>query len=138
MRRLSLVLPLLLAACGSSTGPTQQPSLEFESEILFGIPTLATTAVGSEGMIQVTGVIHTIGTGFTLTGTVTVTGPNALTLEIDAYDNKPGVYFPVQNFYRAELRLLAPGDYDLSVNHNIHSPAPGLRERVYHQTVHVN
>ena len=108
------------------------------SNILFGIPTQPTTAVGSEGMIEITGVMPTAGSGFTLSGKVTLTSANELTLEIDAYDNAPGGPFPVQNYYRARLRMLAPGDYAVQVIHNIHEPAPGLRERVYRQSVHVN
>lgn len=137
MRRLPLAL-LLLAGCGSTTEPVTQPSLQFESHILAGIPTLATTAVGSEGMILVTGVIHTEGTGFTLTGMVSLSASHALTLEITAQDNAPGNFFPVQNYYQARLQQLPKGDYDLSVTHNIRAPAPGSRERVYHQTVHVD
>jgi hypothetical protein len=89
-------------------------------------------------MIKVTGVVHTEGTGFTLRGRVSVTGPNALTLDVDAEDNAPGLPFAVQNLYHATLGRMAPGDYDLSINHNIHDPAPGTHLRVYHQTVHVN
>jgi len=137
MGRSLLVLPLLVLGC-SSTGPNDLPSLHFESQVQPGIPTLPPSAVGGTGTIMITGVIHTESTGFTLRGRVTVPEPNVLLLEVDAEDNAPGLPFPVQNLYRATLGLLAPGDYDLSVTHNIHDPAPGSRLRVYHQTVHVN
>lgn len=137
MRRLSLVSSLFVLGC-SSTAPSDLPSLRFESQVQPGIPTLPPSAVGGQGTIMITGVIHTESTGFTLRGKVTLSGPNALLLEVDAEDNAPGLPFPVQNLYRATVGLLAPGDYDLSVNHNIHDPAPGSRLRVYHQTVHVN
>jgi hypothetical protein len=137
MRRLSLLLPLLVAGCGSPTASTPKPTLEFISSILIGIPTLPAAAVGTEGMIEVTGVIHTDGTGFSLSGAVTLTGQHTLTLEIEAQDNAPGEPIPSQNYYRARLRMLAPGDYDLSVIYDIHSPPPGLRQRVFHETVHV-
>jgi hypothetical protein len=137
MRRVSLLLSLFFLGC-SSTAPNELPSLQFESQVQPGIPTLPPSAVGGEGTIMITGVIHTESTGFTLRGKVTVSGPNALLLEVDAEDNAPGLPFPVQNLYRAKVGLLAPGDYDLSINHNIHDPAPGSRLRVFHQTVHVN
>jgi len=138
MRRLSLALSLLLAGCGSTTEPTKQPSLHFASQHVFGFPTLATAAVGGEGTIVVTGIIHTVGTGFSLTAHVSLTAPNAIILEITVQDNKTGDPLPVQNYYEADLGMLTPGDYDLSVIHNIRDPAPGSRLRVYHQTVHVN
>jgi hypothetical protein len=137
MRRSLLVLPLLLLGC-SSTAPSDQPSLRFESQVQPGIPTNPPSAVGGQGTIMITGVIHTESTGFTLRGKVTVSAPNVLLLEVDVEDNAPGLPFPVQNLYRATVGLLAPGNYDLSINHNIHDPAPGSRLRVYHQTVHVN
>jgi hypothetical protein len=40
-------------------------------------------------MIEVTGVIHTIGTGLSLSGAVTLTGQHPLTFEIEAQDNAP-------------------------------------------------
>jgi hypothetical protein len=137
MRKSSLLL-LLLAACGSPTGPSMQPDLEFESGIVFGIPTLPTVAVASEGMIVVTGVIPTLGSGFTLSPNLSLTAGNTLTLDINVTETATGFGFPAQNFYRARMRSLAPGDYDLSVIHSIHDPSPLRRERVYHQTVRVN
>ena len=137
MPRHSLVAVVLLAACGS-TAPNRVSSLVFESTVLAGIPTLPTSAVPTPGMIEITGVIPTIGTGFRLSGKVTLTRANQLTLVIDAYDNAPGAPFPAQNLYKARLGQLAPGDYDVSVIHDVHEPAPGVRERVFHPTVHVN
>lgn len=134
----SLLPPfLLLAACSSPTEPTTTATMDFRSTILFGIPTLAPTAVGSEGEILVSGVIHTVGTGFTFTATLSVSAGNEITVEIDGRDNAPGLPFPVQNYYRGAIRKLAPGDYDVSIVYDIHHPAPGRRERVFHQTVRV-
>lgn len=134
MRRLSLVL--LIAACGSPTEPNH-PTLRFENQVVFGIPTLPTTAVGGNASILVTGVIQTTSSGFSLFGGLQAGTGHALTVQIDVYLTGPGFNFLTQNFYRAQVGSLAPGDYDLSVIHVIHDPLPLRRERVYHQTVRV-
>jgi hypothetical protein len=136
MRRLSLVL-LVLAACGSPTEPNF-PTLVFENGVVFGIPTLPITAVGGTGSIVVSGVIQTDGGGYSLFADLHPGPSNLLTLQVDVYLTGPGFHFLTQNFYRARLQSLAPGDYDLSVIHVLHDPAPGRRERAYHQTVHVD
>lgn len=40
-------------------------------------------------------------------------------------------------YYRATVRNLPAGRYDLSVIHNHHAPSPGFRVRVFHDTVRV-
>ena len=135
MRRVSLVL--LLAACGSPTEPNH-PRLKFENGVVFGIPTLPITAVGGSGSILVSGVIQTATGGFSLFADLHAGAGNALTLQVDVYLTGPGLNFLTQNFYRAELQSLLPGDYDLSVIHVLHDPSPLRRERVYHQTVRVH
>lgn len=135
MRRISLVL--LLAACGLPTEP-HHPTLQFENGVVFGIPTLPTTAAGGSGSILVTGVIQTTSSGFSLFADLQAGTGNALTLQIDVSLTGPGFNFLTQNYYRAQIRALAPGDYDLSVVHVLHDPGPLRRVRVYHQTVRVN
>ena len=135
MRRLSIVL--LLAACGSPTEPNPA-TLQFENGVVFGIPTLPTTAVGGTGSILVTGVIQTPTGGYSLFGELQKGTGNALTLQIDVYLTGPGFNFLTQNYYRAQLQSLGSGDYDLSVIHVLHDPAPLRRVLVYRQTVRVN
>lgn len=136
MTRIAGVFVLFLAACGSPTAPNR-PTIEMESGVVFGIPTLATEARVEAGNLIVTGVLQTPSTGYTLLATVTLTGTSTLVLEIHAYDNAPGVPFTAQNYYRATVRSLSPGDYDLSVVHVHHAPSPGFSARVYHDTVRI-
>lgn len=131
------LLLLLLAACNGPTEPSTAPRLDFESGIVFGISTLPTAAVVTEGTILVTGVIPTLGAGYTLRGVLLQGTGNSLILEIHVTETSVGFGFPAQNFYRARLRSLAPGEYQLSVIHVIHDPAPLRRERVYNETIRV-
>lgn len=127
---------LLAAACQSPTGPFR-PTLTLESGIVFGIPTLPTEVRVIDGSMIVTGVMQTPGTGYTLLGEVTLTAGNTLVIEIHAYDNAPGFPFQSQNYYRATIRNLVRGDYEVSVIHNHHAPSPGFTQRVYRGTVEV-
>lgn len=135
MRRFPLVL--LLAACGLPT-ESNLPTLQFENGVVFGIPTLPTTAAGGSGSILITGVVQTARGGFSLFGDLHPGTGNTLTLQIDVQLTGPGFNVLTQNYYRAQVRSLAPGDYELSVVHVLHDPGPLRRERVYHQTVRVN
>jgi hypothetical protein len=137
MTRRVLWLGLLTLACGDPSAPTRTvPTLEFAGVVVFGIPTLPTTAIGDARSMLITGVVQTQGAGFTLFGALHADG-QSLMLEIDAYDTKPGGFFKTQNYYRATVRDLAPGEYSLQVFHAIHDPAPGIRERVFNGTVRV-
>lgn len=129
-------LLLLLAACGSPTAPTR-PTIELDSGVVFGIPTLPTTVRVEAGAVIVTGVLQTPGTGFTLLGNVALTGISTVVLEIHAYDNAPGAPFQSQNYYRATVRNLTPGDYELSVIHIHHAPSPGFSQLTYRDNVSV-
>lgn len=135
MRRFALVL--LLAGCGSPTEPSH-PTLQFENGVVFGIPTLPTTAVGGTGSILITGVIQTSTSGFSLFGDLQGGNGGTLTLQIDVYQTGPGLNFLTQNYYRANVRSLAPGDYELSVIHVLHDPGPLRRVLAYRETVRVN
>lgn len=135
MRRFALVL--LLAGCGSPTEPSR-PTLQFENGVVFGIPTLPTTAVGGTGSILITGVIQTSTSGFSLFGDLQGGNGGTMTLQIDVYQTGPGLNFLTQNYYRANVRSLAPGDYELSVIHVLHDPGPLRRVLAYRETVRVN
>jgi hypothetical protein len=135
MRRLPLLV--LLAACDSPASPAQ-PELEFENGVVFGIPTLPITAVGSTGAIVVSGVIQTSSTGYSFFPTLRLGEANALTLEIDVQQTSAGFNFPTQNFYRARVLTLAPGDYVVTVIHQLRVPPPLRRFTVLRDTVRVD
>lgn len=123
-------------ACSSPTEPSV-PTLEFEVGIVFGIPTLPTTAIPESSALLVTGVIQTQTTGYTLFGSLQVTGPRALRINIDAFETVPGFFIPTQNYFRARVRNLPPGDYDVEVYHTNHATPEAVPIRVYHETVRI-
>lgn len=123
-------------ACGSPTEPST-PSLDFEAGIVFGIPTLPTTAMPEQGGILVTGVFQTATTGYALFATLSVPGPRSLRIDVDAHETAPGLVFTTQNYYRGRIRDLAPGDYDLSVYHKDRNRPEVPSLSVYHQLVRV-
>jgi hypothetical protein len=119
LRRRLLFLPsLLLVGCGA---PTEEsiPTLEFTGQIIFGIPTLPTVVTIEEGGLLVTGVVQTLRTGYDLHGTLRFPARHALRLEVDAYASQ-GVQAVIQHYYRAHLRPVAPGTYDVLVVHTYH------------------
>ena len=134
MRALAALL-LGAVACGSPTEPFR-PTLEFSGFIVFGIPTLETAAVVREGGMDVTGVIPTTSTQYTLFGTLEHPHDGQLVLRVDAYDNRPGVPFPVQNYYVGRIRNLPAGAYELRVFETVHSGEPQTTQ-VFHETVQV-
>jgi len=134
MRALPAALVLFAASCGSPTEPTR-PTLQFTGLIVFGIPTLETTALGLEGGIDVTGVLPTPSATYTLFGKLEFEN-GRLVLNIDAYDNRPGAPFPVQNYYVGRIRHLPAGEYDLQVFETLHVGA-AQKSSVLHQTVQV-
>ena len=123
-------------ACASPTEPSV-PTLEFEVGIVFGIPTLPTTAIPESSALLVTGVIQTQTTGYTLFGSLQVTGPRALRIDIDAFETVPGFFIPTQNYFRARVRNLPPGDYDVEVYHTNHATPEAVPVRVYRETVRI-
>lgn len=123
-------------ACGSPTEPSV-PTLEFEVGIVFGIPTLPTTATPETGSLLVTGVIQTQTTGYTLFGSLQVTGPRGLRIDVDAFETDPGFFIPTQNYFRARVRNLPAGDYDVDVYHTNHATPEAVPIRVYHETVRI-
>lgn len=123
-------------ACGSLTEPSE-PSLNFEAGVVFGIPTLPTTAVPEPGGMLITGVFQTATTGYTLSGSLSVPGLRALRIDIDAHGTDPVFPFTTQNYYRARIMALASGDYDVSVFHKDRARPEVPSVRVYHQVVRV-
>lgn len=123
-------------ACGSATEPST-PFLHFESDVVFGIPTIPITATPQAGGIIVSGVFQTLTTGYTLSGTLVVLSSRALRLAVDAHGTDTPFPFPTQNYYRAQIGDLAPGDYDVSVFHKDRNRPEVPEVRVYHQVVTV-
>jgi hypothetical protein len=126
-----------LLACGSLPTEPDPPELEFDSGLVFGIPTLPVTAVPEPGGFLVTGVFQTATTGYTLFAALTVPSPRVLRIDIEAHELDLGFPFVSQNYYRARVVDLRSGDYDVSVYHidRERPEVPGVR--VYHQTVRV-
>jgi len=123
-------------ACSSPTEPSE-PSMEFEAGVVFGIPTLPTMAKLEQGGILVTGVFQTPTTGYDLSGALSLPGLRALRIDVDAHGTDPAFPFPTQNYYRARIRDLTSGDYDLSVYHKDRNRPEVPSVRVYHQLVRV-
>lgn len=136
MRPALLALLGAALACGSPTEPSE-PSFDFESGVVFGIPTLPTVAKPEPGGILVTGVFQTPTTGYDLSGVLSIPALRSLRIDIDAHGTDFVFPFPTQNYYRARIRDLASGDYDLSVYHKDRNrpDVPGVR--VYHQVVRI-
>lgn len=136
MRAASLWLALVLLGCGSPTEPST-PVLEFQEGIVFGIPTLPTTVMPEPGGLLVTGVVQTATTGFTLFAALSVESPAVLRIDINAFETGPGFFFPTQNYFRARVKNLAPGDYALTVYHTNHALPEAEPVLMLEQTVRV-
>jgi hypothetical protein len=136
MRRLVFALLGAALACSSPIEPSV-PTLEFEVGIVFGIPTLPTAATPESGALLVTGVLQTQTTGYTLFGTLTVTGPRGLRIDVDAFETVPGFFVATQNYFRARVKNLPAGDLAVEVYHTNHAIPEAVPLRVYHETVRI-
>ena len=123
-------------ACSSPTEPNV-PTLEFEEGIVFGIPTLPTRVSAEHRALLVSGVIQTPTTGYSLFGTLTIRGPHALRIDIDAYETVAGASFLTQNYFRARVRNLPAGDFLIEVYHTNHALPDAAPVRVYNATVRI-
>ena len=103
-----MVLGFGVLACDPPTAPGP-PSLEFKGQVVFGLRTLPTEAVGEPGGITVTGVIPTPTSGYTLFGELKDVNAREMTLEINATIDHEVVPFPVQNYYQGRIRNLRRG-----------------------------
>ena len=136
MRRYVFALLGAALACSSPIEP-HVPTLEFEEGIVFGIPTLPTRVSAEPGALLVTGVIQTPTTGYSLFGTLTIRGPYALRIDIDAYETVTGAAFLSQNYFRARVRNLPAGDILIEVYHINHAIPNAAPVRVYNATVRI-
>ena len=133
MRRAAVVL-LWLAACEAPTGPSS-PSRKFQGQLVFGLRTLPTEAVGERRGITVTGVLSTPTSGYTLFGGIKVVSDRVITLEINAYDDHAGFPFRSQNYYEGQIGNLRRGVYDFQVVHVVHSLATADSVIAFHEQV---
>jgi hypothetical protein len=130
-----LLFLLLVAGCSSTTEPAHA-TLQFFGQIIFGIPTLDTRADPIAGGIDVSGVVQTPSSGYTLFGALESHSGNQLLLVISAYNTVSGHFFPSQNYYVGRIRNLPPGTYDLQVVHQLHLESV-VTERTFHGNVEV-
>jgi len=107
---------LLLVACRTPTEPSP-PSLAFDGQLIFGFPTLPTVATAESGGILVTGELRTPTLGYEIRGVLSSEGSRQLRLEVDAYLIEEPLPFAAQHYYRAHLKGLARGSYELTVVH---------------------
>lgn len=117
LRHLQFFLPLfLLAGCETPTeeGP---PTLVFDAQIIFGFGSVPTVVQAETGGIVVAGELRTPTLGYSLWAALTSEGGHALRLEVEAYLSDPPIRFVAQNYYRAHVKNLARGSYDLTVVH---------------------
>ena len=119
LRHLPLLPFFLLAGCGTPTAPSP-PSLVFEEQLIFGFPTIPTVVSPETGGILVTGELRTPTLGFLLRGALVSEGSRTLRLEVDADLINNPLPFLAQNYYRAHLKNLSRGRYDLTVVHTFH------------------
>ena len=95
--------------------------MQLTGTIVFGIPTLATTALTQPGGIDVTGVLPTPSAEYTLFGKLDASTQGRLIVEVTAYNNRPGAPFPVQNYYVGRIRNLLAGTYEIQVYEILHA-----------------
>ena len=132
--RLPALFSLAALACGGMVTAPSQPDLVFQSQIIFGFPTLPIVAAPHKGGVLVTGAVLTPKTSYVPTGDVRAPSGRAVVLEITVSDTGQGYQFNTQNYYRADVQALGPGSYDLSVVY-IYATPPLRSELVHRETV---
>jgi hypothetical protein len=117
LRRIPILLSLFaFVGCESATAPSS-PTLDFDGSLIFGFPTIPTVVSPESGGILVTGELRTPTPGYSIRGVLSADGSRGLRLEVDAYLIEEPLPFPSQHYYRAHLKNLARGNYDLTVVH---------------------
>jgi hypothetical protein len=134
VRRLAALLSLAALACGGMITAPSQPQLVFQSQIIFGFPTIPIVAAPHKGGVLVTGAVITPKTSYVLAGDVRAPSTRAVVLEITVSDTGQGYQFNTQNYYRADVQALGPGSYDLSVVY-IYATPPLRSDVVHRETV---
>ena len=132
--RLVPLLTLGALACGGLATEPSQPGLVFQSQIIFGFPTLPIVTSPHKGGFLVTGAVVTPKTSFVLAGDVRAPSARAVVLEITVSDTGQGYQFSTQNYYRADIQALGPGAYDFSVVY-IYATPPLRSDVVHRETV---
>ena len=134
--RLPALLALGALACGGLATEPSQPGLVFQSQIIFGFPTIPISTAPHKGGFLVTGAVITPKTSYVLAGDVRAPAGRAVLLEITVSDTGQGYQFTTQNYYRADVNALGPGAYDLSVVY-VYATPPLRSEVVHRETVQV-
>jgi hypothetical protein len=125
VQRVHLTAPVvlaLLAGCGAPVAPTdvEEPLLSFFTRVVFGFPTLATTAeTPRDAEIVVSGLVVAPTSSYLVEGDLESPRRGELTVTIKATRQSGGQPFPTQNYYAATIQRLAPGSYAVRVLHVI-------------------
>ena len=107
----------LLVACGSPTEPGGGPQLHLYTQVVFGFPSLPTTADPRDRSVVVSGLIVTPNTGYFLDAALQVPMRGRLEITVSALRGNSGLPFPSQNYYAATVGRLVPGVYSVRVIH---------------------
>ena len=125
-----------LLASGCATGPAA-PSMDFFTRVVFGFPALPPTAIPGTGAIQLTGLLVTRHSGYTISGALTSGDAASLIVTITATEDRVGAPFPTQNYYAATVNGLTAVPYDVRVIYIIHRDSRDSSE-VLRQTITPN
>lgn len=105
-----------VAACGGPTEPGAEV-FRFSTQAVFGFPRLDPSISVVDGKVQVTGLMITPTTGYSVLGELTRPQPRQLVVTVTGTNTSQGLNFPGQTYYSGTVSNLAAGDYDVVLIH---------------------